>query len=183
MSLRLFAALPIPEEVADRLLALEADVPGAAWREVEQFHLTLRFFGEIDETVARDLDHELGLIVEAPFELRLAGAGSFGGREPSALWAGVEASPALSRLASQCEKAARRAGLAPEPRRFKPHVTLAYCHGASDQDAADFLHFAGDFRTDPFWITHFAMYSSRSTRSGSRYVEEAVYPLVGTSNQ
>jgi len=181
MSLRLFAALPIPEEIADRLLALEADVPGAAWREADQLHLTLRFFGEIDEALARDLDHELGLIAEAPFELRLAGAGSFGGREPTALWAGVEAQPALARLASQCEKAARRAGLPPEPRKFKPHVTLAYCHGTSDQDAADFQQFAGNFRTDPFWADRFFMFSSRATRHGSRYEVAAEYPLTGAS--
>lgn len=198
MTLRLFAAIPIPEDIAERLLSLEAEVPGASWREAEQYHLTLRFFGEIDEARARDLDHELGLIVEAPFEIRLAGAGSFGGREPSALWAGVvgpgevgagaagagvvgtgaEASPQLARLNAACERAARRAGLEPEPRKFKPHVTLAYCHGTSDRDAADFQAFAASFRTEPFWVTHFCMYSSRVTRSGSRYVEEAVYPLT-----
>jgi len=179
MSLRLFAALPVPEEIADRLAALEVDVPGASWRDTEQYHLTLRFFGEIDEALARDLDHELGLIAEPPFEMRLAGAGSFGGREPTALWAGVEAPPALARLAAACERAAQRAGLPPEPRRFKPHVTLAYCHGTSDRDAADFQQFAAGFRTDPFWVDHFILYSSRATRSGSRYVDEAVYPLVG----
>jgi 2'-5' RNA ligase len=179
MSLRLFAAIPIPEGVADRLLSLQADVPGASWRDAEQFHLTLRFFDEIDEALARDLDSELGQIIEAPFEIVLKGAGSFGGREPSALWAGVEAPPVLARLAAGCESAARRAGLAPEPRKFKPHVTLAYCHGTTDQDAADFQSFAAGFRTDPFWVTHFCMYSSRPTKSGSRYVEEAVYPLVG----
>lgn len=181
MSLRLFAAIPIPQEIADRLSALEVDVPGAAWRDTEQFHLTLRFFGETDEALAHDLDHELGLIAEAPFEIRLAGAGSFGGREPNALWAGVEAPPALARLAAACERAAQRAGLPPEPRKYKPHVTLAYCHGTSDRDAADFQQFAASFRTDPFWVDHFVMYSSRPTRSGSRYVEEAVYPLTGVA--
>jgi RNA 2',3'-cyclic 3'-phosphodiesterase len=179
MSLRLFAAIPIPEEIAERLSSLEVETPGAFWRAREQYHLTLRFFGGINEAVARDLDHELGLILEAPFEIRLAGAGSFGGREPSALWAGVEAPPVLARLASACERAAQRAGLPPEPRRFKPHVTLAYCHGTRDRDAADFQQFAGGFRTDLFWVDHFRMLSSHSTRSGSHYREEAVYPLLG----
>jgi 2'-5' RNA ligase len=181
MSLRLFAAIPLPDEIAERLLDLEVETPGASWRQREQLHLTLRFFGEIDEALARDLDHELGLIVEAPFEIRLAGTGSFGGREPTALWAGVEAPPALTRLASACEKAARRAGLAPEPRKYMPHVTLAYCRGTSDYDAAQFQEAAGAFRTDLFWVDHFCMYSSHQTRSGSQYVEQAVYPLTGAS--
>lgn len=180
MSLRLFAAIPIPETIADRLTALESEVPGAFWRTPDQYHLTLRFFGEIDEATARDLDGELGLIVAAPFEIRLSGAGSFGGREPTALWAGVEAPPDLPRLAAQCEKAARRAGLEPEARKYRPHVTLAYCRGTSDHDAALFHQDVGDFRTERFWVDHFVMYSSWSTKAGSSYREEAVYPLTGT---
>ena len=98
MSLRLFLAVPIPEGIADRLLTLEADVPGASWRAAEQYHLTLRFIGDVDEAIARDLDTELGRIIAAPFEIALSGVGSFGGREPSALWAGVSAPPDLARL-------------------------------------------------------------------------------------
>ena len=180
MSLRLFAAIPLPEDIANRLIDLQGEVHGASWRSLEQLHLTLRFFGEIDEALARDLDHELGLIAEAPFEIRLAAAGSFGGREPSALWAGVEPSASLKRLASACEKAARRAGLGPEARKFTPHVTLAYCRGTSDEDTAQFQQEIGAFRTDLFWVDHFCMYSSHQTRNGSQYVEEAVYPLTGS---
>jgi len=179
MSLRLFVAIPVPDAIADHLVLLQRAVGGAAWRPRENFHLTLRFFGEIDEMLARDLDDALGQIVAAPFEMRLSGVGSFGGREPSALWAGAEAPPVLDRLASACERAARRAGLAPEKRSFKPHVTLAYLHGTTDQEAASFHARAAALRTDLFWVDHFAMYSSWRTRSASRYIEEAVYPLTG----
>jgi len=181
MSLRLFIAIPIPEDVAERLMMLEADVPGASWRLPEHFHLTLRFLGEIDEAVARDLDDELGRIVAAPFEIALAGAGSFGGREPSALWAGIDAPADLARLQASCESAVRRAGLAPEPRKFKPHVTLAYLHGTLDDEVAPFLQETAEFRTEKFWVDHFCMYSSRATKTGSQYVEEAVYPLTGAA--
>jgi 2'-5' RNA ligase len=179
MTLRLFIALPLPDEIAERLVSLEMDVPGAAWREREHYHLTLRFIGEVDEGPAREIDHELGQIVAAPFEMALASVGSFGGKEPTALWAGVDAPPDLARLAASCETAVRRAGLAAEGRKYKPHVTLAYCHGTSDAEAARFLEAAGEFRTETFWVDHFCMYSSRATRSGSVYIEEAVYPLTG----
>lgn len=179
MSLRLFLAIPLSSEIAEQLSPLQKALPGASWRPQETFHLTLRFFGEIDEALARDLDGELGLIEEAPFEMRLKAAGSFGGREPSAVWIGVEAPPALARLASASEKAARRAGLAPERRSFIPHITLAYLHGTTDIEAARFQERLGGFSTEPFWIDHFVMFSSHPTKQGSRYREEAVYPLVG----
>jgi 2'-5' RNA ligase len=179
MSLRLFLAIPIPADVSDRLLALETEVPGASWRLAEQHHLTLRFIGEVDEATARDIDTELGRIRAAPFEIALAGVGSFGGREPSALWAGVADCPPLVQLANACERAIQDAGLGPESRRYKPHVTIAYLNGTRDAEVAHFLADAAEFRATPFIADHFCMYSSRATRDGSRYVEEAVYPLTG----
>lgn len=179
MTLRLFVAIPVPEEIGLRLAPLQRDLNGASWRPPENFHLTLRFFGEIDEALARDLDDELGRIVAAPFEIRLKGAGSFGGREPNAVWAGIDAPPPLARLAAACEKATRRVGLPPEGRPFKPHVTLAYLHGTTDVEVAAYQQRLGAFETDLFWVDHFAMYSSHGTKRGSRYVEEAVYPLTG----
>ncbi|MBI1359736.1 MAG: RNA 2',3'-cyclic phosphodiesterase [Alphaproteobacteria bacterium] len=179
MSLRLFLAIPLPDDIADRLERLQRDLNGASWRPRETFHLTLRFLGEIDEALARDADDELGRIVETPFEMKLKGAGSFGGREPSAVWAGAEAPANLSRLAAACERAVRRAGLAPEGRRFTPHVTLAYLHGTTDTELAAYQQRIGAFETAPFWVDHFVMYSSWGTKAGSRYVEEAVYPLTG----
>ena len=179
MSLRLFLAVPIPESIAGRLLTLEADVPGASWRLAEQYHLTLRFIGDVNEATARDVDTELGRIIATPFEIALSGVGSFGGREPTALWAGVSAPPDLTRLVSACETAIRDAGLPPESRRYKPHVTLAYLNGTLDHEVAHFLSDAAEFRTRAFVVDHFCMYASRATRSGSCYTEEAVYPLIG----
>lgn len=182
MSLRLFLALPIPDAIADRLTPLQRNVSGASWRPRENFHLTLRFCGDIDEALARDLDDELGRIGEAPFEMRLSGVGSFGGREPSALWVGADAPAVLARLAASCERAARRVGLAPEKRSFTPHITLAYLHGTTDHEVAEFHERTGAFRTDLFWVDHFAMFSSWTTKTASRYVEEAVYPLTGIAS-
>jgi 2'-5' RNA ligase len=179
MSLRLFLAVPVPESIADRLLALEADVPGAAWRSAEQYHLTLRFIGDVDEATARDIDTELGRIIASPFEIALSGVGSFGGKEPSALWAGVSAPPDLARLVTACETAVRNAGLPPESRKYKPHVTLAYLNGTLDHEVARFLSDAAEFRTASFPVDHFCMYASRATKAGSHYTEEAVYPLIG----
>src|SRR5689334_6265629 len=125
--IRLFAALSVPEDIGAALQSRQTGIDGARWRPLEALHVTLRFFGELREDVARDLDGELERVGGRPFDITLQGAGSFAdGDDIHAVWAGVAENPALTRLAEACESAARRAGLSPDKRRYRPHVTLAY---------------------------------------------------------
>ncbi len=179
MRLRLFAALPLPDDIADRLAPLQQGLTDAAWRPRDAFHITLRFFGEIDHAAARDLDQELAGIVLPPFEVGLDGVGSFGGKAPTAVWASVRRSEPLERLASACNRAARRAGLAEETHPFRPHITLAYLRGATDDGVAAWQGRFGTLRAEPFWCDHFCLYASHQTKCVNAYTEEAVYPLTG----
>lgn len=182
MSVRLFAALDLPDDVAERLMALMKGVPGAKWRPRENLHLTLRFFGEVPEPVADDIDAALGEVGEAnaPFEMQLKGAGSFGGADPHALWIGVRDNAELTKLAKDCERAARRAGLKPEGRKFAPHVTLAYLNNAPIDRVQAFEQRVALFETRPFRIDRFGLYSSQVRKSApSHYRLEAEYPLHG----
>ncbi len=87
--IRLFAAAPIPAEVAEGLVRRQQGLPGARWRPAESLHITLRFFGEVAENVAADLDSELAALAGAPFDLNLEGVGAFGeGADVRAVWAG-----------------------------------------------------------------------------------------------
>lgn len=182
MSLRLFAALDLPEDIADRVIALMKGVPGAKWRPRENLHLTLRFFGEVAEPVADDLDAALSAIGDAaaPFDLQLKAAGSFGGADPHALWIGVAENAALTKLAADCERAARRAGLKAESLKYKPHVTVAYLAGAPLDRVQAFEARLGLFQSEPLRVERFGLYSS-VTRKGapSLYRLEAEYPLFG----
>ncbi len=178
MSLRLFAALALPDAVAELLLALQKGVPGANWRPRTNLHLTLRFFGELTEPAADDLDAELGAIGVSPFDLQLRGAGSFGGGDPHALWIGARAGEGLQQLAAACERAARRVGLRPESRKFAPHVTLAYLSGAALDRVQAFEARLGLFEAPPFRVEHFGLYSSFTRKSApSLYRCEAEYAL------
>ena len=76
--IRLFAAVPVPPEIAEDLANWQTGLDGARWRPAEALHVTLRFFGETPQNTAADLDTELSAIQTAPFELELQGAGSFG---------------------------------------------------------------------------------------------------------
>ena len=112
MSLKLFAALALPDEIADRLMPLMKGVPGANWRPRENLHLTLRFFGEVAEPDADEIDVALSEVAEAnaPFEMSLKAAGSVGGADPHAIWIGAAPNEKLKKLAADCERAARRSG-------------------------------------------------------------------------
>lgn len=182
MSLRLFAAIALPDAVADELMPLMKGVPGAKWRPRESLHLTLRFFGELVEPVAEDLDSALEEATRtiASFELTLAGAGSFGGADPHALWIGAKPNDALQRLAAACEKAARRVKLKPEPHKFTPHVTIAYLSGAALDRVHRFEQQHGLFAALAFRVDRFGLYSSVTRKSApSLYRLEAEYPLWG----
>ena len=182
MSLRLFTALAVPDDVAEHLLPLMKGVGGAKWRPRENLHLTLRFFGELSEPVAEDLDVELEAATRgfAPFEVRLKGAGSFGGADPHALWIGSAQNDSLKQLADACEKAARRVKLKPEPRKFTPHVTVAYLNGASLDRVQSFEQSLALFEAPPFTVQSFGLFSSLTRKSApSLYRLEAEYPLLG----
>ncbi len=179
--IRLFVALDLPDSVRERLLALEGGVPGARWSNAGQLHLTLRFIGEVDESVARDIDDTLNTIRAPSFPLELSGVGEFGGRNPRALWAGVKNNDALLHLQRKVETALQRIGLPPEPRKFSPHVTLARLKAAPREKVMQFLTHNSLFATGPFPVTQFTLFSSHPTPSGSIYTPERLYRLNTTT--
>lgn len=153
-------------------------IEGARWRPIEALHVTLRFFGDIPEDAAADLDSELSRIAAAPFELALEGAGSFGeGRGLRAVWAGVADNPALGALAAKCETAARRVGLKPEGRPYRPHVTLAYLKQADPAEVARWIADHNLLRSPPIRVTWFGLWSSTRHPQGSLYDLQREYPL------
>lgn len=182
MSLRLFAALTLPDDVIDRLMPLMRGVDGAKWRPRENLHLTLRFFGEVTEPVADEIDIALGTVAHAtaPFDLQLKGAGSFGGVDAHTLWIGVAESEALKKLAMECERAARRSGLKAEARKFAAHVTVAYLSNAPIDQVQGFVSRHGLFETPPFRADRLGLYSSWTKKSApSLYRLEAEHPFFG----
>ena len=98
---RLFSGIEIPAAVARRLTLVRAGLNGARWIDPENYHVTLRFLGDVDGTTARDFAHGLGDIAAPPFELRLNMLGSFGGRKPRAIFASIAPCNALEIVATR----------------------------------------------------------------------------------
>jgi 2'-5' RNA ligase len=176
--LRLFVGIDFPPELKLRLSLLCGGMAGAKWVDAGNFHLTLRFIGEVDEGVAADVDEALVRLKARRFTLQLAGAGVFGGDKPRQLWVGVEREPALAGLQGKIEQALIRLGLPPEPRKFAPHVTLARLREAAPADLQRFLAANARFRAAPLAVDHFSLIASYPTKSGSVYEDQADYPLV-----
>lgn len=174
---RLFTAIEIPEAMRMRLSLLRAPIGGARWVQPEDMHITLRFAGDIDGRTADDLADLLADVSVPPFMATIADCGAFGGRDPRVLWAGVEAVPELDALYRANERAARAAGLEPDPRDFRPHVTLARMRGARHSAVARFLAETGGLRLEPFLVTRFVLLSARPGSGGGPYATEAAYPL------
>ncbi len=176
---RLFAGIELPEEIKDQLSDLARPLPGTKWVDDDDFHITLRFAGDIEGRIARDFTELLAEIEADAFELRLDGLGTFGGNDPRTLWAGIAANPALDALARACDRAARNAGLPPEAHPFKPHVTIARLRHTSPDVIARALGQIGAFRTEPFPVKEFVLFSAKPKTGGGPYVVEATYPLRG----
>ena len=174
---RLFTGLEIPEPLIERLTHLRSGLNGARWIEQENYHITLRFIGDVDDPVADDVASALAKIRANRFAIRINRLGSFGGRKPRAIWAAIEAGPELEALYKATESAARAAGLAPETRNFIPHITLARLKGMSAKPVASYLEANGGFSTTPFEVDRFVLYSARPGSGGGPYVVEETYPL------
>ena len=178
--IRLFSAIEIPLDIRERLAGLSMPLPGARWIDAGDMHLTLRFFGDVDTQTANEFAEELARMRTPQFSLQLDGLGAFGGREPRVIWAGVTPNDSLNTLQRAHERAACNAGLAPEGRKFSPHVTLARLRHSKPQAVADFLSSRGTFLSAPFDVQSVALFSARPGRGGGPYVVEETFPLAPT---
>ena len=175
---RLFTGLEIPSDVGQSLSLLRGGLPGARWIDPENYHVTLRFIGDVDDVVAHEVASMLGRVRREAFELRVEDLKSFGGRRPRAIVATLAAEQALMELQAEHERLMQRVGLEPEGRKYIPHVTLARLRDSSSRQVADYLAPRAPFRSEPIWVPRFVLFSSRMSVGGGPYVVEAAYPFA-----
>lgn len=174
---RLFTGIEVPEALARELAMMRGGLSGARWVEPENFHITLRFLGDIDQSLAREAYLELWRVRRAPVPIRLGELSFFGGERPRSLIIKVLPGAELMELQAEHERIMRRIGLAPETRKFTPHVTLARLRGTSSLAMADYLSLRGLPPRGQYLAERFVVYSSRDSVGGGPYVVEAEYPL------
>ena len=138
----------------------------------------MRFIGEVDDWLAREVADLLNSVRRPGFDLRLEGLSSFGGRKPRAVFAATQPNQPLLDLQAEQERLMQRVGLEPEGRKYSPHVTLARLRDSSSWQVADYLAARGHFLTRSLPVSRFVLFSSRASGGGGPYVVEAAYPLA-----
>jgi 2'-5' RNA ligase len=174
---RLFTGLEIPADVALDLDLMRGGISGSRWIDPQSFHMTLRFIGDINDGLAREIAYELDGVEARPFSVRLKGINVFGGNKPHTLYAGVEESAELRRLQSIHERICQVLGLDADQRKFTPHVTLARLREPNLGSVRHFLASHSLYKSRLFEVARFVLFSSRPSRGGGPYAVEESYQL------
>ncbi|WP_413990218.1 RNA 2',3'-cyclic phosphodiesterase [Labrys okinawensis] len=174
---RLFTALEVPPIIGMRLSTLRGGLPGARWIDVENYHITLSFIGDIDDRLARDVAEALDGVRRPGVEVQIDGVDAFGGARPKSVYARVLPSTPLMELQASQERLLRRLGVPIENRQYTPHITLARLRSeATARLTADWLALRGGGRLS-FTAGRFVLYSSRDSVGGGPYIVEEAYEL------
>jgi RNA 2',3'-cyclic 3'-phosphodiesterase len=167
-----------PAAIRRRLLGLMGGIPGARWQSDAQLHLSLRFIGEVERPVAEDVAIALGQVHWPAVQISLSSVGQFDSRgRPNAVWAGVRPHDGLAGLHRKVDQALVRAGLEPERRAYRPHITLARLSGGPAGLADRFLADHAALTSEPFALNHFLLFESTLGGEGAHYEVVERYAL------
>ena len=176
---RLFIAVDLPETIRKNLAGMSFGIPGAKWVSPEQLHLTVRFIGDVDGALFRDIKNILDEVSLTPFSLQLRGVGYFPPRgAPRVLWIGLKKSEPLQLLRKKIDSRLLQVRVEPEGRKFSPHITLARLKNSPVQKIANFLSGNGLFSQEPFLVEDFKLYSSILSSKGAYHRVERIYSLT-----
>ena len=182
---RLFVAIRIAPEVAERLCQAQAELDpllsDIRWIKRESLHLTLKFLGAVEEARIQGIQSALQTAL-APlprFTVSCRGLGVFPAiRRPRVLWAGLEGG-ALPSLAGATDATLEPLGFPREEREFKPHLTIGRWRETARGD--DALRRELDrWRHHDFGasaVDEAVLFQSVLKRDGAVYTALTVFPL------
>ncbi len=140
--IRSFLAIELPESIRKKVEEIQRELKlsraDVRWVSPENIHLTLKFFGNIDESridpIAKSLEGPVQTF--PPFSLSLCGIGSFPhAKTPRVIWMGLkEGKEKLIALQKRVEEELRGIGFEPEERDFHPHLTLGRARSSQGRD-------------------------------------------------
>jgi 2'-5' RNA ligase len=180
---RLFIALPLPPSVREVLAQLPQKISGVAWSRPEQWHLTLRFLGNVAPAQQDRLLAQLATVHVEPFIVPIEGVGTFPpNRPPRVVWVGTGSGhPRLFQLRQRVDDAVLAAGLDVDLRTFHPHVTLARCGEGVGPGLSQWLHAHRQFEAPPIQVASFELFQSELLPGGAVHTLVRSFPLQRAS--
>jgi 2'-5' RNA ligase len=188
--LRLFIAIPIPEPVRDEIIRVQRELQplaphGAArWTRPDQFHLTLRFLGDVPVAGLDTLQESVNAIClnARPLQMRAEGIGFFPNpHSPRVVWVGIDDKEGLLvDLQKRIETAVRPFTVEPGEKNFSGHVTLGRLKNLKPLDARKLAAHAHALKDRTFgeWMAHeIEIIRSELSPAGARHTTLAVFRL------
>ncbi len=174
MAGRYFAAIDLPSAITDLLVDLDPGIKGLRWLPGEQMHLTLSFLESVPLDVEHRLKEKLDEVSVPAFFLPVQSVGTFSRKgRPSVVWTGVgNAHPHLFVLHRRIQDAVLAAGLEPDLKPFRPHITVGRARDVSAATLRPFLRKHEDTDFGLIHVTGFTLYSSVLSREGARHRQE-----------
>ncbi|MEL7266931.1 MAG: RNA 2',3'-cyclic phosphodiesterase, partial [Planctomycetota bacterium] len=156
--------------------------PNIRWVPAETMHLTLKFLGDVENTEIPAVCEKIDEVCQSiePFRLGIAGSGAFPNEEkPKVLWLGInEGREELIRLATGIERALADLGFKPEPRDYRPHLTLGRAgRGRVPQAVMEILREARQATVGDFTADSVQLFASYLDKHGPTYNVMATSPL------
>ncbi len=175
---RLFSALQIPQQTTKALISLQNGLPNAQWINPQNFHITLSFFGEIENFLEDEIMRAFDTIQLPPFVLQTKGFEVFGSENaPHSLVVRIEPCKTLSLLHEKMQCIRSSLHLTPDERLFTPHITLARLLDMKPDDLPSYLSSRGGFLFPPFKVDHFVLLLSPSPSSDALYIVKRSWAL------
>ncbi len=176
---RIFTAIDISNEARARTTNYIENLRGefsqirVGWEKAEKLHLTLKFFGDVDEEQLA----KLTVVVEetakrlSDFKLRITETGVFPSkRNARILWLGVQGETEnLQKLNEILETECEKTGFAREKRNFKAHLTIARLREPRKSKELVERHLENEFKAVEFQVSRIAIYESHLQKTGSIY--------------
>jgi 2'-5' RNA ligase len=184
--IRSFIAIEVPHSLQMRLEELQRELrrmeAGVKWVRPEGIHLTLKFMGSIGQEDLEKITRVTAPVVAAwnPFELRIHGVGCFpSSRNPRIIWVGIDrGSEEASLLQKAIEEKAADLGFTPEPRLFKPHLTVGRVRTPIGRDAfVQGMEKNKDVEIGTFLATEVYLFKSELKPSGAVYTKLQTFPM------
>ncbi len=189
---RLFLAAELGIPLIERLVLTQHQITQQASGDADQLrmvapenlHLTLQFLGETRLEVSERIQERLHKFTQGlfPFEVVANGIGAFpDDQDPRIIWAGFEEKSAelIGLIQKNVEKELEQLGISPDPREYRPHITLARCRGPITGLTQN-LHNLSNLELGGAYVRDLVLFESELTPVGARYTVRDRFPLGPT---